>query len=143
MKRFIVLILCSLSVLSCNSVKKEEVKKFDEELVMYQFSEMALLMEEMYKTNETLKQKIVNNEDLGEFSDKFLNIHSAILTDPKDRNNSFEIFSKAFIENQQAIFSASQNEVKDQFNIMVNTCVACHKTTCLGPIPRIEKLLIK
>ncbi|SNR80838.1 hypothetical protein [Lutibacter flavus] len=143
MKKFIVLILFGLPILSCNSVKKEEVKKANEELVMYQFSEMALLMEEMYKTNEVLKNKIINNEDVGEFSDKFLNIHSAILTDPKDRNDSFEIFSKAFIENQQAIFSASQNEVKDQFNIMVNTCVACHKTTCLGPIPRIEKLLIK
>ena len=110
---------------------------------MYKFSEMALLMEEMYKANEDLKNKIINKKAIGDFSEKFLNIHSAILTNPKDRDASFEIFSKAFIENQKAVYSASPKEVKDQFNLMVNSCIACHKTTCSGPIPRIKKLLIK
>ncbi len=141
--RYSIVFLWCVCFISCNTIKKDEVKKVDEALVMYEFSEMALLMEEMYKTNENLKKKIINKEDIGEFSDKFLNIYSAVLTDPKDRNSSFEIFSKAFIENQQAVFTASENEVKEQFNIMVNACVACHKTTCLGPIPRIKKLLIK
>jgi len=143
MRKLILLILGSIFFFSCDAAKKETPKNNDEELVMYEFSEMALLMEEMYKTNEDLKKKIVNKEAIGEFSYKFLNIHSAVLTKPKDRDASFEIFSKAFVENQQAIFSASPNEVKDQFNVMVNTCIACHKTTCSGPIPRIEKLLIK
>lgn len=143
MRKLILLIIGSIFFFSCDAVKKETPKNNDEELVMYEFSEMALLMEEMYKTNEDLKKKIVNKEAIGEFSNKFLNIHSAVLTKPKDRDASFEIFSKAFVENQQAIFSASPDEVKDQFNVMVNTCIACHKTTCSGPIPRIEKLLIK
>ena len=143
MRELILLIIGSIFFFSCDAAKKETPKNNHEELVMYEFSEMALLMEEMYKTNEDLKKKIVNKEAIGEFSDKFLNIHSAVLTKPKDRDASFEIFSKAFVENQQAIFSASPDEVKDQFNVMVNTCIACHKTTCSGPIPRIEKLLIK
>ena len=142
MKYQFIFLLC-VCFISCNTAKKEEVKKADEELVMYEFSEMALLMEEMYKTNENLKYKIINKEDIGEFSDKFLDIHSAVLTDPEDRNPSFEIFSKAFIENQQAVFTASEDEVKEQFNTIVNSCVACHKTTCLGPIPRIKKLYIE
>ena len=143
MRKLILLIIGSIFFFSCDAAKKETPKNNDEELVMYEFSEMALLMEEMYKTNEDLKKKIVNKEAIGEFSDKFLNIHSAVLTKPKDRDASFEIFSKAFVENQQAIFTASPDEVKDQFNVMVNTCIACHKTTSSGPIPRIEKLLIK
>lgn len=143
MNKSLIVVICVFAIISCNSVKKEEGTDVKEELVMYQFSEMALLMEEMYKFNEDLKVKIINNEDLGEFTDKFLNIHSAVLTDPKDRNGSFEIFSKAFIENQQAIFSVERTNAKEQFNTMVNSCVACHKTTCLGPIPKIEKLLIK
>jgi len=143
MRKLILLIIGSIFFFSCDAAKKETPKNNDEELVMYEFSEMALLMEEMYKTNEDLRKKIVNKEAIGEFSNKFLNIHSAVLTKPKDRDASFEIFSKAFVENQQAIFSASPDEVKDQFNVMVNTCIACHKTTCSGPIPRIEKLLIK
>lgn len=141
--RFSILIIVSIFFLSCTTTKKEAPKNNKEELVMYEFSEMALLMEEMYAANEDLKKKIINKEAIGEFSDKFLNIHSAVLTNPNDRDASFEVFSKAFLENQQAIFSASPDEVKDQFNLMVNSCVACHKTTCTGPIPRIEKLLIK
>lgn len=143
MRKLTILLLGSILFLSCNSTKKEAPKNVEEELVMYEFSEMALLMEEMYKANEDLKNKIVNKEAIGDFSDKFLNIHSAVLTNPKDRDASFEIFSKAFIENQKAIYSASPDEVKNQFNLMVNSCVSCHKTTCTGPIPRIEKLLIK
>lgn len=143
MNKIFIIILGSIFFLSCNTSKKETPVNNNEELVMYEFSEMALLMEEMYKANEDLKNKIINKEAIGDFSDKFLNIHSAVLTNPKDRDANFEIFSKAFIENQQAIFSASPNEVKDQFNLMVNSCVACHKTTCSGPIPRIKKLLIK
>lgn len=143
MRKLSILILGSIFFLSCDTAKKETPKNNEEELVMYEFSEMALLMEEMYKTNEDLKKKILNKEAIGDFSDKFLNIHSAVLTNPKDRDASFEIFSKAFVENQQAIFSASPEEVRDQFNLMVNSCIACHKTTCSGPIPRIKKLLIK
>ncbi|MEX1383093.1 hypothetical protein [Lutibacter sp.] len=143
MRKLSILILGSIFFLSCDTAKNETPKNNEEELVMYEFSEMALLMEEMYKTNEELKKKILNKEAIGDFSDKFLNIHSAVLTNPKDRDASFEIFSKAFVENQQAIFSASPEEVRDQFNLMVNSCIACHKTTCSGPIPRIKKLLIK
>ena len=143
MRKLTVLIIGSIFFLSCTTTKKETPKNNEEELVMYEFSEMALLMEEMYKANEDLKKKIVNKEAIGEFSDKFLNIHSAVLTNPKHRDANFEIFSKAFVENQQAIFSASPDEVKDQFNLMVNSCVACHKTICSGPIPRIKKLLIE
>ena len=142
MKKVIILFISYGLFLACNSNKAKELKNPNEELVMYEFSEMALLMEEMYKTNETLKQKIVNKEAIGDFSIKFLDIHSAVLTNPKDRTESFEVFSKTFIKNQQAIFTASQEKVKEQFNLMVNSCIACHKTTCTGPIPRIKKLLI-
>jgi len=142
MKKVIILFISYGLFLACNSNKAKELKNPNEELVMYEFSEMALLMEEMYKTNETLKQKIVNKEAIGNFSTKFLDIHSAVLTNPKDRTESFEVFSKTFIKNQQAIFTASQEKVKEQFNLMVNSCIACHKTTCTGPIPRIKKLLI-
>ena len=143
MRKLTILIIGCFFFLSCTTTKKEAPKNNDEELVMYEFSEMALLMEEMYQANEDLKKKIIKKEAIGDFSDKFLNIHSAVLTNPNHRDANFEIFSKAFVDNQQAIFSASPEDVKDQFNLMVNSCVACHKTTCSGPIPRIKKLLIE
>ncbi len=137
------LFIIALGFFACNTPaeKKAETVK-TEELVMYKSSEMALLMREMYIFNEKTKEKIIKNEELGEFPANFLNIHSAILTDPADRNSNFEAFSKGFITNQEAVFSASSKATKEQFNKMVNSCVACHKTTCIGPIPKIKKLLI-
>lgn len=136
----LIILLCFISF-SCNTSKKEEIVK-NAELVMYKPSEMALLMNEMYIFNEKTKKKIIKNEDLGEFPTNFLNIHSAILTDPTDRTVGFEGFSQAFLQNYQAVFSANTKDKKEQFNVMVNSCVACHKTTCIGPIPKIKKLLI-
>lgn len=143
MKKILFVIAFSFSFFSCNTPKSENsesVKK--EELVMYKSSEMSFLMREMYVFNEKTKVKIVNNEELGEFPENFLNIHLAVLTDPADRNSNFDAFSKGFITNQQAVFSASSKATIEQFNTMVNSCVACHKTTCIGPIPKIKKLLI-
>lgn len=143
MKKIAFLLGICLSILSCNSTEKKPLKNTKETaLVMYKFSEMALLMEDMYLANEKLKEKILKQEDLGSFPEKFINIHTAVLTDVNDRTASFEVFSKALIANQKAIYSSSTDSVKNQFNTMVNTCVACHETTCSGPIPRIKKLLI-
>ncbi|MCF6168521.1 hypothetical protein [Lutibacter sp.] len=143
MKKIAFLLGICLSILSCNSTEKKPLKNTKETaLVMYKFSEMALLMEDMYLANEKLKEKILKQEDLGSFPEKFINIHTAVLTDVNDRTASFEVFSKALITNQKAIYSSSTDSVKNQFNTMVNTCVACHETTCSGPIPRIKKLLI-
>ncbi len=139
-KKLSIILLCFIGF-SCDSSKKEEIVK-NSELVLYKPSEMAFLMNEMYIFNEKTKEKIIKNEDLGEFPTNFLNIHSAILTDPTDRTVGFEGFSQAFLLNQQAVFSASTTNKKEQFNVMVNSCVACHKTTCIGPIPKIKKLLI-
>ncbi|MBE0422909.1 MAG: hypothetical protein IBX66_03125 [Lutibacter sp.] len=136
----LIISLCFIGF-SCNTSKKEEIVK-NAELVMYKPSEMALLMNEMYQFNEKTKEKIIKNEDLGEFPANFLNIHSAILTDPTVRTSNFEAFSKGFITNQQMLFSDPSKATKEQFNVMVNSCVACHKTTCIGPIPKIKKLLI-
>jgi len=137
------LLIIALGFFACNTSaeKKAETAK-KKELVMYKSSEMALLMREMYIFNEKTKEKIIKNEELGEFPANFLNIHSAILTDPTDRTVGFEGFSKAFLLNQQAVFSENTADKKEQFNVMINSCVACHKTTCIGPIPKIKKLLI-
>ncbi len=114
-----------------------------EDLVMYEMSEMALLMEKMFVENERLKKKIEEGKELGTFNSEYLKIHSAVLTDPNDRNDTFNSFSKALLVNQEAVFTSEGKEVKTQFNKMVQTCIACHQTTCMGPIPRIKKLLIK
>ncbi len=122
---------------------KEEKKQPKETLVMYESSEMAALMNAMYESNMTVKNKILNSEAIGSFPQTFLNIHSAVLTDPADRNASFEAFSKLYIQNMQQVYNGSKDSLEQNFNKAINSCIACHETMCTGPIPRIKKLLIK
>ncbi|WGH75040.1 hypothetical protein P8625_13305 [Tenacibaculum tangerinum] len=139
MKPFIVVLLMCLVLFSC----KEEQKEPKQELVMYQSSEMAALMNAMYEGNMTIKNKILEGESIGNFPETYLNIHNAVLTDPADRNASFDAFSKLYIQNMQQVYSGSKDSLKQNFNQAINSCIACHKTTCTGSIPRIKKLLIK
>ncbi len=136
-------IIIGIALLSCTFSKNEKMQeKENEEFIMYNPSEMTLLMEEMYQKNEQIKQQIIAMDTLGVFPEKFLEIHTATLTDSSDRTANFNAFSKGFILNHQEIFNLPLKEQKEQFNIMVNSCVACHETTCVGPISKIKKLLI-
>lgn len=137
-----VLLLISLCLLSCNSDKKE-VK---DELVldMYEPSEMSLLMNEMFEINEQIKQDIIDGKIPENFPLEFLEIHTAEMSEFKDRNETFQTYSKLFIEKEQDIFeTASNEEARERFNQAINLCISCHQTECTGPIPRIKKLLIK
>lgn len=141
-KKSVFLLLVSLILLSCNSDKKEDKKElvFD----MYEQSEMSLLMNRMYEINEGIKKDIMEGKTPEDFPLEFLKIHTAELSDFKHRNETFESFSKLFVEKEKDIFDTTSNdEAKKRFNQAINLCISCHKTECTGPIPRIKKLLIK
>jgi len=143
MKR-ILFLFCSLIVfVACKNSPKPVEPVATEDLVMYKASEMTLLMKEMYISNELLKEKIVKNDSLSGFNATFLKIHNAVLTNRFERTPDFEAKANEFISNQEAIFKVAKESRGTQFNITVNSCIACHETTCTGPIPRIKKLLIK
>lgn len=144
MRNSLVLLLI-LMVVSCKTDQPKENNEAvsNDELIMYEASEMTLLMEKMFSENERLKAKIEAGEELGEFNKEYLKIHTAVLTKPTDRNGTFEAFSVALLNNQKAVFKVEKTEAKAQFNKMVQTCIACHKTNCTGVIPRIEKLTIQ
>ena len=139
-------ILFSLLLFACNTQPKQEpvTAKPAEKMQMYQPSEMALLMEEMYQANMKVKNQIKAGEIPKDFPEKFKNIHKAVLTDPNDRTASFEAFSKSYLDNLTSVYKATDaTDAKVRFNNTINACVACHQTTCTGPIPRIKKLLIR
>ncbi len=136
---FVIIVLVSSIFVSCDTPKKVEVK---EKLVMYQPSELALLMEEMYVHNDSLKNQILNGETLTQFPEEILNIHTAEMTSNFSRDETFLSFADAFVENQKAIYIASPENAKQRYNTTINTCIACHQTSCTGAIPKIQKLLI-
>ena len=133
-----VLIVLAIFLVSCNTSSKKE--KNNEELVMYNPSELTLLMEEIYVGNEKLKQEIINGKITSSFSDDFLKIHSAVMTAQFERDDTFKILADNFIKSQQLIYSSTNAAIaKKNFNTSINLCVACHQNTCTGPIPRIKK----
>ena len=144
MKYFIIIIL-SISFFSCSNKEKKEtlqtVKK--EKLVMYQPSEMTKLMREMYLFQEKSKKQIENGELPLDFPEKFKKIHTAELSDQFEHDKSFQNFTNLYFKNIDRLNNSTKENAKKDFNIAIQSCIACHQTTCTGPIPRIKKLLIK
>lgn len=126
---------------SCKNEKKEVVEKqpFD----MYEYSELAVLMEEFYVYNDSLKTQIINDKTLTSLPVNFNELHTAKMTDRFERDESFQVFANLFEKHQKSVYEVSNDSLKLAFNSTIHTCIACHKTTCTGPIPRIEKLLIE
>jgi len=141
MNRFVGLVIFCLLGQSCNFVTKKEQDY--KEPIMYQPTEMALLMRKMYEVNKVVKAQIINKDTLLQFPEEFSTIHTAVLTNPLERDKEFDSLSKIFIGHQRATFSSVSDSVVYHFNKSVNTCINCHETRCVGPIPKIKKLLIR
>jgi len=130
---------------SCDNSSNEETKESKKIVYdMYESSEMALLMNQMFEYNLKVKEEILKGEIPTEFPIDFLKIHTAEMSEFKSRNETFQSFSKVFIETERQIFDENSTvDIKNRFNNAVNVCISCHQTECTGPIPRIQKLLIK
>ena len=135
------LLVFTLVLLGCKESQEEPEEK--QVLIMAERSEMALLMNEMYAFNESIKQQIIDGTLSTSYPEKFDNIHSAVLTNPSARDLNFESFSKLFLEAQKELFESPKEELIKRYNNAINACISCHNVKCVGPIPRIKKLLIK
>lgn len=136
-----------LLLIACGKVNNEDDFVIDESsqdgnFEMYQMSEMAALMEQMYIDNERLKARIINGDTIGQFPNHFLRIHEAKMTDKQDFDQFFKDQAQIFIHSQEMIYKDPAN-AKEHFNNGVSACVACHVEKCGGPIPRIKKLYIQ
>lgn len=151
MKKIIVVVLVllflALSVLSCQKKEKKAgaekcEPKAKKKLEMYQMSEMAALMEQMYVDNQRLKERIIKGDTIGQFPQHFMKIHKAVMTDETDNDAFFKEQAAKFIKAQELIYKDPKN-AKTHFNNGVDACIQCHQQKCGGPIPRIKKLYIK
>ncbi|AWH85600.1 hypothetical protein HYN59_10985 [Flavobacterium album] len=150
MRKLFLLPVCCLAFTACQKKAEEAVKAEPEkkeacakkDFKMYEMSEMAGLMEQMYADNMHLKERIVAGDTIGEFPQHFLKIHASVMTDESDNDAFFKEQAAKFIKAQELIYKDSLN-AKKHFNEAVSTCVKCHEQKCEGPIPRIKKLYIK
>jgi len=151
MKKSIALILVALSLFSCQKKEAKTDAQKDKDTTscssekkfeMYQMSEMASLMEQMYAHNQQLKLRIEKGDTIGKFPEFFNKIYSAKFTTPSDNDAFFQENAKKYIAAQKLIYSDPKN-IKENFNKGADACITCHQGKCGGPIPRIKKLYIK
>ncbi len=123
---------------ACTSDSKTNKDGFE----MYEMSEMAALMEQMYVDNERLKERIIKGDTIGKFPQHFIKIHEAVMTDETDKDAFFKEQAAKFIKAQELIYEDPKN-AKTHFNDGIDACIQCHEVKCGGPIPKIKKLYIK
>lgn len=147
MKKYLV-IIAVFFVFGCNkkaeksSCTSDTVSKKGKKFEMYQMSEMAALMENMYLENQQLKERIKKGDTIGKFPSHFLQIHKAVMTDESENDAFFKEQAALFIKAQELIYEDPKN-AKQHFNDGINACISCHEVKCGGPIPKIKKLYIK
>ena len=151
MNKFFIYVVISLLFFSCQ--KKEIVKvssvkdsancnSKEKKFKMYEMSEMAALMEQMYVENLNVKDKITKNKLLGKFPEYYLKINTAKFTDETDNDIFFKQNATLFLAAQKILFS-DKNNLKEHYNNGIDACINCHKEKCGGPIPKIKKLYLK
>jgi len=152
MKQVFLLLSLVFLLISCD--KKVDEKTADKEACetdskankdgfeMYEMSEMAALMEQMYVDNQRLKERIIKGDTIGKFPQHFIRIHKAIMTDETDKDAFFEEQAAKFIKAQELIYEDPKN-AKEHFNNGIDACIQCHEVKCGGPIPKIKKLYIE
>jgi len=141
-------ILISMSFIACESKKEQpvEVEKKSSYSRIYQFSEMAQLMEDMYTDLEKTRPDVIAQKPIGTLPVNLIKIHTAEMTNTFERTFEFERFSKLLIETQKQLYDSQPDENRIVlYNNVVMSCLACHKSPagCDGPIPRIQGLMIK
>lgn len=135
----LILLAGVLLFLSCKHTTEDTQKQFE----LYQYSEMALYMHSIYDMHHQLKERIQAGEELPDLPVELENLFTAEMSDRFVRNESFEGFSRLYLQQVSFIYDTlSDLSVKERYNNAVHACIACHQTTCLGPIPKIKKLLL-
>lgn len=135
------LILIGVSI-SCQDkiISESSSEKVKPAFTMYELTEGAMLMEEMYAYNMQLREKVRNGKVLDEMPAKFNKLPMVELTEPSDRDEFYLTKANEFLKFQEAIYTAE--DPKKAFNQMVSSCIECHQQKCGGPIPRIKRLYI-
>ncbi|CAN5889307.1 hypothetical protein BH11BAC7_BH11BAC7_19700 [soil metagenome] len=106
-------------------------------------SELALLMRELAAFTDSVKQDLLNNRELRPRPENINTILSAKKTDENIDKSIYDPLARSYITGVDYFYSSKPEDRKENYNSMVNNCIACHQNFCGGPIKRIQKLLVK
>lgn len=102
---------------------------------------MALMMRQMVINADSMKQRILRNETLDSLQFPFIKFYLVEPTDPNVLEPNFfeksRLHQAAYLE----LFKHPKEQIK-YYNLLIASCVSCHKDYCSGPLKRINKLPI-
>ncbi len=134
----IILVLATVVLWSCQN---KQTKK--EPLEVYEYSQLALLMLQMYETNDAWKTAILNDNFEASFPENFKGIHTVTPTDANVRNGEFTVLADAYLQSVEDLLDTKKDKkLVKRFNASVDACIKCHEVFCQGPIDKISKLYI-
>ncbi|MCC7303175.1 MAG: hypothetical protein IT233_11080 [Bacteroidia bacterium] len=105
-------------------------------------SELAKLMREMASFMENTRERLQKGDSLLPYPEHFIQIHTAQSTPDMVDEQTMRIMGSSYLEGLRMLYKASPDARKENFNVAVNACVACHEYVCPGPLKRIGKLSI-
>mgnify|MGYP001229008037 CR=1 FL=1 len=100
-------------------------------------SEMAQLMRDMTNELASIRERLINEEDLDQNLLNFALIHEQEVTDPSFQKPHIQPMSEAYA---YAVDAFNENPTKSNYTAIINNCLSCHQLSCPGPVVRIKKL---
>lgn len=107
-------------------------------------SELSLLMRRMEKQLVDARPGVLE----GKLTDRnypleFDKINTATPTDSETKTEAYPVFADIYLKSVKVFLASKPEELTENYNNVVNTCLACHSQHCPGPVSRIRKLMIR
>ncbi|MCB0477928.1 MAG: hypothetical protein KDC84_07180 [Crocinitomicaceae bacterium] len=102
------------------------------------------MMRFMFNDMTVNREKILNGDQEMHFSFDYTTMPLAEATTPENKGkDSYEANMAKFIDLQKQLAESRDNLKRAHlFNDMRETCISCHQEYCIGPLRKIDKILI-
>lgn len=127
-------------VVSCSQKEKKNVS----ETIKYpnQDAPLALLMREMFVDMEEIKVSVEEGKSIKQYLEKHKEILTARPTDISVKSEAFQTMGMAYLASLKQLENSKKEELRSNYQLLVNSCLACHNNFCPGPVKRINLLKI-
>lgn len=103
-------------------------------------SELAVFMRQMYDDAADMKTQIQQG-DIPETALDYDQLTESEGTEPDKVNSAaYELFSESFLLSLEQLENCEPHAADSVYTVMVQSCEACHRSMCPGPLKRIRKL---
>jgi hypothetical protein len=127
-----------------DSTNSAEKKSGPRKLETVKTSELAQLMRLMDKEMQSAKISIEGGFSFHDsLTFDYGVIHSATATEDNMKKPGFEGFASAYLKQLEIFKKSGQPTQKENFNLLVNSCLNCHASHCPGPVGKIKELRIQ